>query len=272
VNATRLSVVGLVVLGCALAATASGAGRANGIGRMTVAPTVLYAGSNGNELSFTFKADSSSLRGQTLVLFPRGWSLPQRRNAAAPGYVEVRAGQCAASTKIASIGVRRVTIATSCKRRQSYQLIYSNVAAPQLTADGYVFLSSTRSLAAGKKTKFRPLLPGKQPVVKVRGGPPARLIVQTTSVATTGTAFSVTVRALDAWGNNAYPYLATVQLSSSDLNATIPGPYAYIPTDVAQHTFTGIVLRTPGIQTITATDSSGMTATSPPIQVVPPSG
>jgi hypothetical protein len=229
VNATRLSVVGLVVLGCALAATASGAGRANGIGRMTVAPTVLYAGSNGNELTFTFKADSSSLRGQTLVLFPRGWSPPQRRNAAAPGYVEV-------------------------------------------TADGYVFLSSTRSLAAGKKTKFRPLLPGKQPVVKVRGGSPARLIVQTTSVATTGTAFSVTVRALDGWGNNAYPYLATVQLSSSDLNATVPGPYAYVPTDVAQHTFTGIVLRTPGIQTIAATDSSGMTASSPPIQVVPPSG
>ena len=270
-NATRLTVAGLALLGCVLAASAFGATRANGIGRMAVAPNVLYAGTNGNDVTFTFTADSSSLRGQTLVEFPRGWSPPQRSNASGPGYVEVKAGQCATSTKIASIRDRRVTIATSCKRHQSYQLVYSHVAAPQLTADGYVFLVSTRSLAAGKKSKFRPLLPGKQPVVKVRGGVTAGLVVQTTSVATAGTAFSVTVRAVDAYGNNAYPYTGTVQLTSSDLAATMPAPYALGPTDVAQHTFAGAILRTGGTQTITATDSNGLSATSPPITVVPPS-
>ena len=238
---------------------------------MSVAPNVLYAGSTGNQLTFTYTADSSSLRGQTLVQFPRGWTAPQRRNPSGPGYVEVRAGQCAASTKILSVGVRKVTIATTCGRHQSYQLLYSNVTAPQLTADGYVFLALTRSTAAGRKAKFRALLPGKQPVVKVKGGPPVGLLVQTTSVATSGTAFSITVRAVDAYGNNAYPYLGTVQLTSSDPAATMPAGYSYVATDVAQHTFAGAVLRTVGQQTITATDpTTGLTGTTPPIEVVTP--
>jgi hypothetical protein len=271
VHGTRVSLVVLTVLGCVLAAAAAGASSPRGIGRMAVTPNTLYAGSSGNQLTFSFTADSSALRGQTLVEFPRGWSAPQRSNPSAPGYVELHAGQCAASTKIVSIGVRKVTIATTCKRRQSYQLVYSNVTAPQLTADGYVFLTLTRSAGAGRKAKFRPLLPGKQPVVKVKGGPPVRLYVQTTSVATTGTAFSITVRAIDAFGNNAYPYLGTVQLTSSDPAATMPAAYSYGATDAAQHTFPGAVLRTPGSQTITATDpTTGMTGTTPPIEVVPP--
>jgi hypothetical protein len=271
VNAARLSVAGLAVLGCVLAAGALAATRANGIGRMAVAPNILFAGSADNDLIFTFTADSSSLRGQTLVEFPRGWSAPQRSNASGLGYVEVKAGQCATSTKIASIGVRRVTIATSCKRHQSYQLVYSHVTAPQLTADGFIFLTSTRSLGSGRKAKYRPLLPRKQPVVKVRGGAAVGLLVQTTSVATTGTAFGVTVRAIDAYGNNAYGYTGTIQLASSDAAATVPAPYSLGPSDAAQHTFEGAILRTIGTQTITATDSNGLHATSPPITVVPPS-
>jgi hypothetical protein len=52
----------------------------------------------------------------------------------------------------------------------------------------------------------------------------------------------------------------------------MPGAYAYGPTDAAQHTFTGIVLRTPGAQRITATDSHGFTIQSGPITVSPFSG
>jgi hypothetical protein len=273
-NWTRATILGLAVLAGTLpvAALAFGASAKSGIGRMTVAPDILFAGTTANQVTFTFTADSSSLRGQTLIEFPRGWSVPQRSNPSGPGYVEVKPGQCSASTKIASIGIRRVTIATACGRRQAYQLVYANVTAPQFTADGYIFLTSTRSLASGKKAKFRPLLPSKQPVIKVRGGPPVGLLVQTTSVATVGTAFSVTVRAVDAYGNNAYPYTGTVQLASTDLAATIPAPYSLGPTDAAQHTFAGAVLRTAGTQTITATDSNGLSATSPPITVVPPSG
>jgi hypothetical protein len=255
-----------------VSALAAGASAPKGIGRMSVTPTTLYAGSSGNQLTFTFTADSSSLRGQTLVEFPRGWSAPQQRNPSGAGYVQLRAGLCAATTKIASIGVRRVTITTSCARHQTYQLVYSNVTAPQLAADGYVFLASTRPTSAGKRAKFRPLLPRKQPVIKVKGGSPVGLLVQTTSVATTGTPFTVTIRAVDRYGNNGYPYTGTVQLGTSDAAGSVPGPYTFLPTDGAQHAFPGAVLRTVGSQTITATDpATGMHGTSPPIQVVPPS-
>jgi hypothetical protein len=273
-HGTKATTLGLAALAGALAvaALALGASAPRGIGRMSATPNILYAGSSRNELTFTFAADSSSLRGQTLVEFPRGWTAPQRTNPSGPGYVSLRAGQCATSTRIVSIGVRKVTVATTCARHQTFQLVYSNVTAPQLAADGYVFLTLTRSSAAGRKAKFRPLLPGKQPVIKVKGGPPVGLYVQTTSVATTGTAFSVTVRAIDAYGNNAYPYLGTVQLSSSDPAGTMPGPYSFVATDAAQHTFTGAILRTVGTQTITATDPvTGLHGTTPPIQVVPPS-
>ena len=114
---------------------------------------------------------------------------------------------------------------------------------------------------------FAPLGPRKQPVVKVRGAVQKGLFMTVTSVATAGTAFSVTVRAVDQWGNNAPDYAGTVTLSSSDPAATLPAPYAYATKDVGQHAFTGVVLRTVGTQTITAADSNGFTVTSAPIAV-----
>jgi hypothetical protein len=254
-----------------VAALAFSGAAPNGIGRMTVAPTTLIAGTTGNEVTFTFIADRSPLRGQTVIEFPRGWSPPQRGNPSSPGYVEVKPGACDPSTRIVAVKTRRVTIATSCKLRRSYQLLYHKVTAPLLSADGYIFLVKTRS-AKGRNAKLRPLGRLKQPVIKVRGAPPAALFVGAPSVVTAGTAFGITVRANDAYGNNAYPYLATVTLASTDSAATIPAPYAYVPTDVAQHVFAGAVLRTPGTQRITASDSIGLSSQSGPITVVPPSG
>ncbi len=136
---------------------------------------------------------------------------------------------------------------------------------PTIAADGYIFLTQTR--ASGRKAKFRPLARSGQPVVKVKGGPATGLDLTLTNVTTVGTPFSVTVRAVDPYSNNAFPYGGTVTLTSTDPAATLPGPYAYQPSDVAQRTFTGVVLRTPGTQTITATDASGLTRQSPPITV-----
>jgi hypothetical protein len=88
-----------------------------------------------------------------------------------------------------------------------------------------------------------------------------------TSVATAGVGFTVTVRGVDPYGNNAFPYGGTVHLTSTDPHASLPGPYPYQPTDAAQHAFTGVILRTAGTQRITATDSSGLSFQSPPITV-----
>jgi hypothetical protein len=72
--------------------------------------------------------------------------------------------------------------------------------------------------------------------------------------ATAGSAFSVTVTALDASNNLVPGYRGTVTLSSSDGAAVLPGSYTFIAADNGVHTFTGVVLNTAGSQTVTATD------------------
>ncbi len=263
------ALLGVLALPAAMGAASS----PSGIGRMTVTPTIVTAGSTNNELTFTFTADSSPLKGQTIVDFPRGWTFPQRANAATPGHVELRRGTCGRGTKIASVKVRRITITTACGRRQSFQLLFHKATAPEIAADGYIFLSRTRSSKGGHKTKFKPLGRRKQPIVRVRGGLAASLFVGVTSVATVGVPFGVTVRAVDVYGNNAYPYAGTtVSLKSTDPKATLPGAYTYVQTDAAQHVFDDVILRTAGKQSITATDSKGLTMQSTPIDVLPTSG
>jgi hypothetical protein len=103
----------------------------------------------------------------------------------------------------------------------------------------------------------------------VRGAAVAGLFMTVSSVATAGQAFNATVRAVDAFGNNAADYAGTVTLTSTDPKAMMPATYAYGPTDVAQHTFMGLVLRTVGTQRLTATDSHGFSVQSGPITVSP---
>lgn len=256
--------IGLTLVLAVLAGGVASAAGPTGIGRMVVTPTTLTAGSTGNDLTFSYTANRL-LSGQTIVDIPRAWTLPQKRDSTAPGYIELQRGTCGGSTHIAAISARRVTIATACKRGHGYVLIYHKATVPTIAADGYIFLTQTRTSA--RKAKFHPLARSGQPVVKVKGGPATGLDMTLTSVATAGTAFNVTVRAIDPYGNNAFPYAGTVTLTSSDPAATLPGPYAYQPSDLGQHAFTGVVLRTPGTQTITATDSNGLRETSPPITV-----
>ena len=49
-------------------------------------------------------------------------------------------------------------------------------------------------------------------------------------------------------------YRGTVVFSSTDSFATLPAAYTFGPGDDGKKAFTGVVLRTPGKQTITGTD------------------
>jgi hypothetical protein len=82
---------------------------------------------------------------------------------------------------------------------------------------------------------------------------------------TSGVAFSVTVTALDPYGNVAvwnpgttglhYPYTGTVHVTSSDASATLLPDYTFLVADNGIHTFSNAVtLRTKGTQTLTITD------------------
>ena len=269
----RTSLGALAALAGLLAvAGSSGAASTFAAGKMTVTPVSVTAASTGNELTFTFTADSAAVAGQTIVGVPPGWSPPQRTNARGPGYVEVQPVSCGRSTRLRAISGRRITIATACGRGHAYRLLYHAATAPRFASDGYVFVTQTRVVPRNRrKAAFHPLGPRKQPVVRVRGGPATALFMTITSVATSGTPFNATVRGVDPYDNNAVGYVGTVTLATTDPAATLPAPYTYIAGDAAQHTFTGLILRTPGTQRVTATDSNGLSITSPPITVAPPS-
>ena len=146
---------------------AGGAATRVGVGKMTVMPNRVPAGST-NDFTFGFLADTGAVRGTTLVDVPRGWSKPQRTSPTAPGYFELQALSCP-GTRISGISGRRIVIATKCAKGHSFKLVYHRGVAPQISADGFVFLTQTRPANAPRKTRFKPLGPRKQAVVRVRG-------------------------------------------------------------------------------------------------------
>jgi Regulator of chromosome condensation (RCC1) repeat len=71
-----------------------------------------------------------------------------------------------------------------------------------------------------------------------------------------GTAHSVTVKALDAYGNTVTGYAGTVHFSSTDSQALLPANYTFLPGDNGSHKFTnGVTLKTAGSQSVTANDT-----------------
>jgi hypothetical protein len=74
--------------------------------------------------------------------------------------------------------------------------------------------------------------------------------------ATAGSAFTVTVTAVDAYGNVATGYTGTVQFTSSDGGATLPGNFTFTAGDAGAHSFaSGVTLTRAGAQTVSAADS-----------------
>jgi Tol biopolymer transport system component len=93
-------------------------------------------------------------------------------------------------------------------------------------------------------------------IVTVNPGTASQFSISVPVSSTAGSAFSVTVTALDAFNNVATGYTGTVEFTSSDGQATLPGNYTFTGSDAGVHTFTnGVTLDTAGNQTVTATDS-----------------
>jgi uncharacterized delta-60 repeat protein len=86
------------------------------------------------------------------------------------------------------------------------------------------------------------------------------LVLSGPSNATAGTPFTVTVTAIDAYGNVATGYLGTVAFDSDDPAAGLPDNYAFQPDDQGMQTFQ-VTLFTPGTQRVTVTDTSDPTLT-----------
>jgi hypothetical protein len=83
--------------------------------------------------------------------------------------------------------------------------------------------------------------------------PPVTLNVQGPSKVYTGVPFNVTITAVDGGGNTVTSYTGTVDFSSSDNQASLPGRYTFTSSDQGTHTFS-VTLNSPGSQTVTITD------------------
>ncbi len=100
--------------------------------------------------------------------------------------------------------------------------------------------------------------------------PADRFTVTTSTAATSaGGGFDVTVTAQDQYYNTATTYSGTVQLTSTDGQAILPADYTFVPGDNGVHTFSGVILGTVGVWSITATDADDFltTGTSPDVTV-----
>ena len=71
-----------------------------------------------------------------------------------------------------------------------------------------------------------------------------------------GSSFSLTVTEQNGDGSTFNGYRGTVHFTSTDLAATLPGNYTFTVLDNGVHTFTGVVLNTPGNQSITVSDTT----------------
>jgi ELWxxDGT repeat protein len=94
-----------------------------------------------------------------------------------------------------------------------------------------------------------------QAAITVNPAAASILVITGPANVSAGVAFSITVTAYDAYGNVATGYLGTVHFTSSDNKASLPANYTFKTSDKGTHTFTGIVLKTKGKQTITVTDT-----------------
>ncbi|MBN1485369.1 MAG: Ig-like domain-containing protein, partial [Chloroflexia bacterium] len=89
---------------------------------------------------------------------------------------------------------------------------------------------------------------------------------------TAGASFDLTVRALDGLGGVAADYTGTVSFASSDAQASLPADYTFSGPggDNGEHTFTGLVLRSAGLQGLSVTDQeNGSLSDNVSIQVLP---
>src|SRR5262249_25697293 len=88
---------------------------------------------------------------------------------------------------------------------------------------------------------------------------------------TAGTAFDVTVKAVDMFGQTALGYRGTVTFSTTDPDpgVVLPAAYTFTAADQGMHTFGGFTLITPGAQTLTVEDLGGGFSASLPLWVDP---
>jgi hypothetical protein len=82
------------------------------------------------------------------------------------------------------------------------------------------------------------------------------IVVSAPDSVSAGTAFSVTVTLVDAFGKTAVGYTGTITLTSTDPAAPSLGSATLTLANAGQVTFSGVMLVTPNMWTLTASDGT----------------
>ncbi len=148
----------------------------------------------------------------------------------------------------------------------------------------YVFISAdqgARTFSATLKTTgtqsitvtdtMTATITGSQTGIEVNTAASILIVAGYASPTTAGDSHTLTVTAKDLYGNTATGYRGTVQFTSTDSQAVLPTNYAFTAGDSGIKTFSGVILKMVGTQSITATDTitSSITGSQPGIVVNP---
>jgi hypothetical protein len=92
-----------------------------------------------------------------------------------------------------------------------------------------------------------------QTLIDVVAGAATQISIAAPSNVASGTAFSVKVSAVDAYGNEANTYTGTMHITTTAKGSSVPIDYTFTAADKGAHTFL-VTLNSTGAQTLTATD------------------
>lgn len=126
--------------------------------------------------------------------------------------------------------------------------------------------SGTQSITAAD-TVAASLL-GTEGGITVNPAAASKFLITAPSSVHAGVPFSLTLMVEDAYGNVVTGYTGTVHFTSTDRRATLPANYTFTAADKGVHTFSGLVLRKKGKQTITITDTHNAALTGSVIENV----
>jgi hypothetical protein len=91
--------------------------------------------------------------------------------------------------------------------------------------------------------------------IMVKAAAASSFLISAPGTINQGVGFSLTLTVRDAYGNVVTGYTGTIRFKSTDNTATLPNNFTFTAADQGVHTFTGLVLRKKGKQTITVTDT-----------------
>jgi hypothetical protein len=237
------------------------------------ASTASVEAGTSNSLIFTYTADEQTNARLQLVVpavsSGAPWSAPQITNQTQPGYVLAQRGSCESASTIgvdgSGAGPWTILVEFKCHKQRSFSVVYGAgpAAATAPTRTGPYTFASLVKTGPG----FLPLAP--QPAIAVTPGAATSLDLTGLSNAQAGTGQSVTVTALDAYGNTASGYGGTVWFTSTDSQASLPGALTFSAANAGVRTAT-VMLKTAGARQVVVTDTATASLTDRQTVVVSP--